>query len=72
LWPVPILSCSCTSLLAPQRLQAKSILLEAKHNCYLRHVISDCLLIGFIRATEILRKNWNKQFEIAIDENISI
>ncbi len=72
LWPVPILPCSCTSLLSPQRVQEKSILLEAKHNDYLRDVISGCLLIGFIRATEPLRKNWNKQFEIGIDENISI
>ncbi len=27
---------------------------------YLRAAISDCLLIGFIRATETLRKNWKK------------
>jgi hypothetical protein len=27
------------------------------NNFYLRAVISDCLLIGFIRATETLRKN---------------
>jgi hypothetical protein len=31
---------------------------------YLRAAISDCLLIGFIRTTETLRKNWNKQFDI--------
>jgi hypothetical protein len=31
---------------------------EAVRNCfYLRAAISDCLLIGFIRATETLRKN---------------
>jgi hypothetical protein len=27
------------------------------YNLYLRAAISDCLLIGFIRATETLRKN---------------
>ncbi len=27
--------------------------------------------IGFIRATETLRKNWNKQFDIRIDDNSS-
>jgi hypothetical protein len=31
--------------------------------------ISDCLLIGFIRATETLGKNWSKHFDIGIDEN---
>jgi hypothetical protein len=35
---------------------------------YLRAAISDCLLIGFIRATETLRKNWNTQFDIGIDD----
>ncbi len=45
-----------------------------KSNFYLRTVISDCLLIGFIRETETLRKNWNNQFEtqVTIDENRSI
>ncbi len=38
---------------------------------YLRDVISDYLLIGFIRATETLKKNWNKKFDIRIDDNSS-
>jgi hypothetical protein len=37
-----------------------------KENFYLRAAISDCLLIGFIRERETLRKNWNKQFDIGI------
>jgi hypothetical protein len=39
---------------------------------YLRSAILDCLLIGFIRTTETLRKNWKKKFDIGIDENSSI
>ncbi len=46
----------------------KSLLLgyrKPRHESfYLRAAISDCLLIRFIRATETLRKNWNKQNSI--------
>jgi hypothetical protein len=47
----------------PRRLRMASEM----YDFYLRTAISDCLLIGFIRATETLRKNWKKKILNEID-----